>query len=211
MTGTSSAAATPEPVAIARIETALRAGRAVILPTDTVYGVAMLASTPGAARILSELKGRSPDQPLAVLVADVDQALSWAEPLSGPAAELADAFWPGPLTLVLRRRPERHHIELGGDVRTVGVRCPDDPVIHGLANRLGSLVTTSANAHGDPTPDTAAAAAGALRGQVEVVLDGGTLRRPASTVVDCTTDPVRILRAGALSVEAIESVLHAGS
>jgi tRNA threonylcarbamoyl adenosine modification protein (Sua5/YciO/YrdC/YwlC family) len=186
---------------------ALRAGQAVILPTDTVYGLAALPSVPGATAALFELKDRAAGQSLAVLVADAQQACSLAAPL--PVAErLMAAFWPGPLTLVVGRRPDLvGELQLGGDPATIGVRCPDHDLVRRLASLVGPLAVTSANRHGEPTPPTAAAAAAALTGPVAAVLDAGPLPGRPSTVVDCTVDPWQILRAGPLS----EADLHAAA
>lgn len=177
-----------------------------MLPTDTVYGVAVLFSTAGAGQILSRLKERSSEQALAVLVASVDQAQSLTGPLPRAAQRLTAAFWPGPLTLVVRRRPDLSTIDLGGDGSTIGLRCPDHSLIRELAGQLGPIVTTSANRHGQSTPDTAAEAARALAGPVGAVVDGGVLAGLPSTVVDCVTDVPRILREGAVAATRVRSV-----
>lgn len=183
----------------------------MVLPTDTVYGVAVLLSTAGAAQILSTLKERSSEQPLAVLVTSADQAQSLTGPLSPAAQRLSAAFWPGPLTLVLPRRAELSGIELGGDGSTIGLRCPDNALIRELAGQLGPIVTTSANRHGGPTPETAAEAAEALAGPVAVVVDGGVLAGLPSTVVDCVTGVPRVLREGVLAATRVRSVADGGA
>lgn len=182
-----------------------------MLPTDTVYGVAVLLSTPGATQILSTLKARSPAQSLAVLVASVDQAHPLVEPPSQAAKRLMAAFWPGPVTLVLRRRPALRRLELGGDGSTIGLRWPDHALVRELAGRLGPIVTTSANRHGQPTPVTAGEAADALAGPVAVVITGGLLAGLPSTVVDCTTDLPRVLREGAVTTAQVSSVVAGDS
>jgi tRNA threonylcarbamoyl adenosine modification protein (Sua5/YciO/YrdC/YwlC family) len=174
---------------------ALLAGLAVIIPTDTVYGLAALPSIPGATDRLFALKGRPADVPLAVLVADVEQALAVAEDLPPVARRLADRWWPGPLTLVLRRRTGVA-LPLGGRDDTVGVRCPDHDLVRALAARVGPLATTSANAHGQPTPVTAAEANAAIGDGAAVVVDGGPCTGTASTVVDCTGERPVVVRAG---------------
>ena len=185
---------------------ALLAGRAVVVPTDTVYGVAVSASVPGATRELFVLKDRPADQPLAVLVHDVEQALTLAADLSGVVRRLVAAFWPGPLTLVVARRPELvGHLELGGDGSTVGLRCPDHALVREITGRVGPIVTTSANRHGEVTPPTAAGAVAALTGPVAVAVDGGLLRGVPSTVVDCTGVGWRVLREGAVSVARLQA------
>ena len=174
---------------------ALRAGGAVVLPTDTVYG---LAALPGHQDLLYDLKGRPASVPIAVLVADVEQAATIVR-LDDRARRLADAFWPGPLTIVLA--------PVAGDA-TVGVRCPAHELVRALAARVGPLPTTSANRHGQPTPRTAAEAAAALAGQPALVIDGGPCGDTASTVVDLTGEQLVVLREGALSSAAIEVALH---
>lgn len=185
--------------AVERAAEVLEAGGCVVLPTDTVYGVAALASVPGAAGRLFAAKERAADHPLAVLVADVDQVLSLVAPPSAVARRAMDRHWPGPLTLVLRRAPEAEVMELGGDPGTIGVRCPDHAFVRALAARVGPIATTSANRTGEPTPPTAAEAAGALAVAPDLVVDGGPAGALASTVVDASAEPWRVLRVGALS------------
>jgi L-threonylcarbamoyladenylate synthase len=181
-----------DPVALEAAEAALRAGGAIVLPTDTVYGIAALQEH---IDVLYELKDRPEAVPIAVLVADAEQAASLGR-LDGVARRLADRFWPGPLTLVL---------PAGESGSTVGVRCPDHPFVRALAARVGPLPTTSANRHGEPTPPTATEAAAALAGEPGLVVDGGPCGGVASTVVDI--DGV-VLREGALSSSDIAAALH---
>jgi L-threonylcarbamoyladenylate synthase len=180
---------------------ALRSGGVVLLPTDTVYGIAVEAARPAATAQLFALKDRSEGQPVAVLVAGVDQAV---ELVDGPGAgvrRVMDRLWPGPLTLVLRRSPSSAALDLGGDPSTIGVRCPDEDFVRALAAEVGPLATTSANRHGEPTPATADEAVVSLVGTVDLVVDGGRLGTVASTVVDLTGDEPVVLRAGAVTVD----------
>jgi L-threonylcarbamoyladenylate synthase len=149
-----------DPNALGLAEAALRDGQPIVVPTDTVYG---LAALPSAIDILYSLKGRPESLPIAMLVESLDQAASVAA-MSGVAGRLARAFWPGPLTIVRRR------IDGAG---TVAVRCPDHVFIHLLAQRVGPLAVTSANRHGEATPTDARAAAASLAGDVALVVDGG--------------------------------------
>ncbi len=208
--GSGSGSVLPDPVAVERAVIALREGRPVVLPTDTVYGVAVLASVAGATSALFGLKERAATQPFAVLVADLAQARSLAEPLSPLVEHLASTYWPGPLTLVVRRRRELADLELGGNPSTIGVRCPDHPLVRDLAQRLGPIVTTSANRHGEPTPATATGAAAALGGPVAEVLDGGVLDGQASAVIDCTVEPPKLLRGGKLTDALRTTILEHG-
>lgn len=186
-----------------RLVAALDAGEAVVLPTDTVYGVAARPDVPGATDRLYALKDRRPDVPLAVLLGDPTALADVAADVPPVAADLVARFWPGPLTLVLRRHPDRSGWELGGDPTTIGVRCPDAALVRAVARRTGPIATTSANRHGQPTPVDAAAAAGALVGPVAVVADTGPCTGVASTVVDLTVDPPVLLRVGALDAAAL--------
>jgi L-threonylcarbamoyladenylate synthase len=192
-----------DPTALDQAAAALRAGGAVVLPTDTVYGVAALPSVAGATAQLFALKDRSDGQPLAVLVADVNQAAGLAAPVTRPVAAWMMDHWPGPLTLVLSRSESARRVELGGSAQTVGIRCPDDRFVRALARRVGPIATTSANRHGQPTPATALEAAGSLTAPVALVIDGGPCGGVPSTVIDASTTPARVLRAGALDPAAL--------
>lgn len=187
------------PDVVDRVCDALQRGGVVVLPTETVYGLAALASDRTATGLLFDRKGRASDVPVAVLCADVDQALSLAEAPPDRAVELAGLHWPGPLTMVLRRRADLGWA-LGEPAETIGVRCPDHDLVRAVAARIGPLATTSANLHGHPTPPTAEEAAAQLLGPVDLVVDGGVLGGAPSTVVDLTGPAPRILRQGAVVI-----------
>jgi L-threonylcarbamoyladenylate synthase len=175
---------------------ALKAGHPVVIPTDTVYGVAVDPSCPGATDRLFEVKERPTDAALPVLAADRDQAFALTQGMPDAARRLAERFWPGALTLVLPRRPSVD-FDLGGlDDRTIGVRVPDHDVVRALAARVGPLAATSANLHRRPTPDTAEGVLAELGGSVALILDGGRCDGAPSTVVSCTSDGVHVLREG---------------
>jgi L-threonylcarbamoyladenylate synthase len=181
------------------VGTALGRGEVVVIPTETVYGVAVLPDRPGAIDRLFSAKARPPSVAVAVLVADPEQAAQLAaDPLP---RRLVERHWPGPLTLVVRRHPDIEW-ELGGDPETIGIRCPDHELVRTLCRRLGPIATTSANRHGEPTPPTAAEVAEALAGGgVSLVLDGGVCEGEPSSVVDLTGEQPRVLREGAVSGE----------
>ena len=161
----------------------MRAGRAVIIPTDTVYG---LAALPENMDLLFELKQRPLDKAVAILVARPADAEQFFDPL--PATRrLMEECWPGALTIV----------QDGS-----GVRCPDHPVVQALAATVGPIATTSANLSGEPTPHTAAEAAAAFPA-VQLVIDGGQLQAPASTVVEVSRNGLNILRQGIVDVKVI--------
>ena len=151
-------------------ERAVRADHVIVVPTDTVYGLAALPHSSRARDDLYRLKDRPESMPIAVLVASPEQAATLAGALSPEARRLMDAFWPGPLTLVLSARD-------GEPGATVGVRCPDHDFVRALAARVGPLAVTSANRHGQPTAVGAAEAAHSLAGEVVLVIDGGHVQR----------------------------------
>lgn len=177
---------------VARAAGVLRGGGTVVLPTDTVYG---LAALPGNEHRLAELKGRPADMPVAVLVASREQARAVSGPWSEVAERLAARHWPGPLTLVLPGR------DAAG--RTVGVRWPSHPFVVALAAEVGPIATTSANRHGEPTPSTAVDAVRSLTLLPDLVVDGGRCDGVASSVVDVTGPEPVVLREGALAGEAL--------
>jgi L-threonylcarbamoyladenylate synthase len=187
----------------------LRAGGIVALPTDTVYGIGCALDAPRGIERLFEAKARPPDKAIMLLLADEEQADELG--VMGPAAlVLADAFWPGGLSLVLTRRDD---VDLPGVLTggapTVGVRVPDHECPRALAAAVGAMPVTSANRSGKPELETAAQIAAELN-DVDLVLDGGRARAgPPSTVVDCTGDRARIVRAGAIDPQAVRRVLEA--
>lgn len=191
--------------AVAQAMAVLRAGQVVALPTDTVYGLAALPEVGGATAALFALKGRGADVPVAVLCASAAQALALAaDSVSDDVRRIAERLWPGPLTLVLPRRPGLSYA-LGEPSHTVGVRCPDHPLVQALASQVGPLATTSANRHGEPTPPTAAGVAELFGPGVGLVLDGGPCSAPPSAVVDATGPRWRVLRAGPVGLTDIEA------
>lgn len=179
---------------------ALRSGSVVALPTDTVYGVAVALDVAGATSSLFDLKRRPHDVDLPVLVDSIDQAERLAQ-LDRRALDLADRFWPGPLTLVVPRLEELV-VDLGRSEGTVGLRCPDHDLVRALCQMVGPLATTSANLHGQPPAHTAAEVAAQL-GDDLVVIDGGECRGAPSTVVDATAPELRLLRQGAVPWESL--------
>ena len=182
----------------------------IIVPTDTVYGVAAIATDAAGVDALFELKARPADRSIAVLVADADQMATLAE-VGDAERRLMAAFWPGGLTIVVTRRPEITGI--GAEDGTVGVRCPDEEFVRELAQRVGPLATTSANLSGQPTPSDAAEASASLTAPVAVVIDGGTRSGSASTVarvVDVDGRPtVEVLRPGPISADELQQAATA--
>jgi L-threonylcarbamoyladenylate synthase len=201
---------TDDPAGRAEAVAVLRRGGIVAVPTDTVYGIAVALETPGGIEALFAAKRRPPDKGIMLLLADAAQAPEIAE-WPATASALADAFWPGGLTLVV---PQRADVPLPaaltGGAPTIGLRVPDHPAPRALARAVGPLPTTSANVSGLPEGRDAAAIMDQLGDAVALVLDAGAAHGgPPSTVVDCTLDRPRILRAGAVAVEDVERVLGA--
>jgi L-threonylcarbamoyladenylate synthase len=185
---------------------ALRGGGVVALPTDTVYGLAALPTIAAATDRLFALKGRGADTPIAVLCADAAQAFGLAAP-DAPTPEvrhIAEHLWPGPLTLVLPRRPGLGY-ELGEPAGTVGVRCPDHALVRAIAAAVGPIATTSANRHGEPTAPTAEGVAATFGAGLALVLDGGRCEAPPSTVVAVTGAEWKVLREGPIPLAELRA------
>lgn len=184
---------------------ALRGGQVVALPTDTVYGLAAAPAVPGATALVFAAKRRPTGLDLPVLVGDRDQAKAWAEGWPPLVERLSATFWPGALTLVVRRRNDLMAIDLGGDAGTVGLRCPDHAIPRHLCRAVGPLATTSANRHGAAPLETADAVRAEFGDEVAVVLDGGRCAGAPSTVVDCTGAEPRLLREGRVPWAEVEA------
>ena len=164
---------------------ALARGRLVILPTDTVYGIAADAFTPAAVAALIEAKGRTPASPPPVLIADLVTLDALAETVPDAVRALVAALWPGPLTVIVPARSSLNW-ELGETRGTVALRMPDDPVALQLLKDSGPLAVSSANRTGERPASTGADAQEVLGGAVDVILDAGARGTLASTIVDAT-------------------------
>jgi L-threonylcarbamoyladenylate synthase len=200
-----------DPIDDAMIDRALdvlRGGGLVAIPTETVYGLAADAANESAVRRIFSVKGRPPDHPLIVHVADAEQLDRWAAHVPETAAVLADACWPGPLTLIVPKADHVLDVVTGGH-DTVGVRVPAHPVCHALLERFGGgLAAPSANRFGRISPTTAAHVRDDLGADVDFVLDGGAAPVGVeSTIVDCSVDPPQVLRPGAISADEIGALL----
>ncbi len=180
----------------------LKGGGLVAFPTDTVYGLGVNAYLEEGVRRLFEVKERSGSKPIPILLDSADGLSEIVLDLSRMAASFAQEFWPGPLTMVLRRRPEFAY--LGGEVDTVGVRVPDHRIALILLAEIGPLAVTSANLSGEPDTRTAQETYKQLSGRIDLIIDGGeTPGGKPSTVVDCTGDHPKIIREGPISMEAL--------
>jgi len=194
------AQALPQAVAV------LQRGGLVAFPTDTVYGVGAMAFEAAAVQRLYEVKGRSAEKAIAVLVAGEADLARVARALTPSARTLAHRFWPGPVTLVVPKHPALP--EAVSALPTVGVRQPDHAVAQALLALAGPLAVTSANLSGQPSATTAEAVLAQLDGRIDLLLDGGpTPGGVASTVIDCTAEPPKILRLGPIGAAEIEAAL----
>ncbi len=191
---------------LARAAQILAGGGLVAFPTDTVHGVACRPGDPDALGRLFELKGRPPEQRVAWLVADLEQGRSLGLEIDDRAERLAERFWPGGLTLVLAAGPSAPD-----DAQpTLGIRSPAHETTRALLRLTGPLPTSSANLHGYPdsygTDDVLVALAGS--DLLDAVVEGVSPRGVASTVVDLSVTPARLLREGALPSEALAEVVE---
>lgn len=193
---------------IARAADCLRGGGLVAFPTETVYGLGVHAFDRGAVRRLFDAKGRPANDPLIVHIGSLDELPGLVMEVPDIARALASRFWPGPLTLVMRRAANVPR-EVTAGLDTVAIRVPAHPVARALleAARL-PIAAPSANLFSRPSPTRAAHVVADLDGRIDLILDGGpTQVGVESTVVDLTVDPPIVLRPGATSVEALRDVI----
>jgi len=189
--------------AFARCAAVIKAGGVIAYPTDTFYGLGADPRNSRAVGKVFEIKGRGADQPILLLLHDRTEVTAWTYAVTPSAERLMDRFWPGPLTLVFKARPDVFP-ELTGGTGTIGLRVPGNELTRALLGRAGNVLTgTSANRSGSSSPRTADEVMRELGGRVDLVLDGGASAadRP-STVVNVTAEPPRIVRMGAVDVSA---------
>ncbi|MBV9088816.1 MAG: threonylcarbamoyl-AMP synthase [Mycobacteriaceae bacterium] len=192
---------------IASAISAVKDGRLVVLPTDTVYGIGADAFDAVAVAALLAAKGRGRDMPVPVLVGSWHTIDGLALSVPHTARELVRAFWPGALSLVVRQAPSLQW-DLGDARGTVMLRMPLHPVAIELLRAVGPMAVSSANLSGQPPAVTAAEASQQLGDLVEVYLDAGpSQRQTASTIVDLTAETPRLLRTGPISADDIAEVL----
>ncbi|MFD1146042.1 L-threonylcarbamoyladenylate synthase [Saccharothrix hoggarensis] len=186
----------------------LRDGGLVAVPTETVYGLGANAEDPTAVRRIFQAKGRPPSHPLILHISGAERLDDWVQDVPPTARLIAERFWPGPLTLVLRRG-RRVPLEATGGLDTVAVRVPDHPVALALLTTFGGAVAApSANRFGSVSPTTADHVRAELGDAVDFILDGGPCHIGLeSTIVDATGDVPAILRPGGVTREDLETVL----
>ena len=186
----------------------LRAGGLVAFPTETVYGLGADALDAKASAKIYAAKGRPSDNPLIVHIADVNALYDLAKEVPDKALVLAEKFWPGPLTMILPRKPIVPLRTTGG-LETVGVRCPNHPITRAvIAAADVPIAAPSGNTSGRPSPTCIADMIEDMDGKIEGMFDGGPCAVGVeSTIIDLTCTPPRLLRPGGLPLEALEAVL----
>lgn len=196
------------PGAFERAVLLLNRGELVAFPTDTVYGIGAHAFLEGAVACLYRVKDRPAHLPIPLLLPDAAAMSRVCTDIPSLAWQLAQEFWPGGLSLILRKAAiVPAAVAAGGS--TVAVRVPDHPLVRDLCRHLGTpLAATSANAHGQPPPVTAAGVKASLGQRVPLILDGGRCEGGmASTVLDLTVSPPAILRPGPITAESLAAVV----
>jgi L-threonylcarbamoyladenylate synthase len=195
------------PVAMRHAVDVLLHGGLVVFPTDTVYGLAVLPFNEEYIERLYIVKGRDSTRAIAVLISEVNDLDKVSNTPGDIARRLAEKFWPGPLTIVVKRNPDLP--EALSPNQTIGVRVPDHPVAMKLLQLTGPLAVTSANLSGSANTHTANDALAQLDGRVHLVIDGGTSPGGIpSTVVDCTKSELVILRQGPIVKEELYAAVY---
>jgi len=186
----------------------LKQGRLVALPTETVYGLGADASNPEAVKQIFSAKGRPENHPLIVHIGSVEQIHDWAVNVPDVALQLANLFWPGPLTLIFKKRPEVPMAVTGGQ-DTIALRIPNNPVALSLLKDFGGgIAAPSANRFKHISPTSAKHVLEELGSAVDLILDGGPcLLGVESTILDLSGEHYRLLRPGHISVSELEAVL----
>lgn len=186
----------------------IRSGGLVAFPTETVYGLGGDATNPEASRKIYAAKGRPSDNPLIVHIADFSQLRNIVAEVPQEAEKLAEAFWPGPLTMILRKNDVIPYETTGG-LDTVAIRMPSHPVARAFLQDSGCMIAApSANTSGRPSPTTAQHVWGDLHGKIEILLDGGPVGLGIeSTIVDLSEERPMILRPGFITQEMLSAVL----
>jgi L-threonylcarbamoyladenylate synthase len=187
---------------------ALRAGELVAFPTETVYGLGANANNPDAVRKIFRIKGRPSTNPVIVHIDHPRYLQRWVRDMSPEGKKLADAFWPGPLTLVAKRAPAVSDVITGGQ-DTVAIRVPNHPVAQQLLNAFGGgIAAPSANRSGHVSPTRAEHVRDEFGEQIKIVLDGGDCKVGLeSTIVLCVGDTPRVLRPGSISLSQLRAVV----
>lgn len=192
---------------IEQAKSLLASGELVAIPTETVYGLAADATNPEAVKKIFAAKGRPANHPLIVHIGQVQQLSDWATEIPEEAYTIANAFWPGPVTLLLKKSPQANSVVTGG-LETIGVRMPAHDVFNELLSSGLAVAAPSANPYKKLSPTSASHVLNSLGGHIAAVLDGGDCAHGLeSTIVDLTQRPFRILRAGPISAAQLSHTL----
>lgn len=186
----------------------LKQGGLVAFPTETVYGLGGDALNPDSSRKIYAAKGRPSDNPLIVHIADMEALAPIVSEVTEEAKRIAEAFWPGPLTMILPKS-DKVPLETTGGLQTVAVRMPSHPVAQQLIRYGGGYVAApSANTSGKPSPTVAKYVIEDMQGKIDMIIDGGEVGIGLeSTIIDLTVNPPQILRPGYVTQEMLEAVL----
>ena len=195
------------PDAKAQVLSVLRSGGLVAFPTDTVYGLGCLAFDGKAVELIYAAKDRPVEKAIPILVGEIMDTEKIVTEFPPVPRILALRFWPGPLTCILPKKPTLP--EAVSATSTIGVRIPDDVTARVLLRHAGPMAVTSANISGQPSPSTAEEVFEQLNGRIPLIIDGG--RTPGgvpSTVIDCLSDEIKILREGPISADDIQNYIQ---
>jgi tRNA threonylcarbamoyl adenosine modification protein (Sua5/YciO/YrdC/YwlC family) len=196
----------PKAEVLAAAAACVRAGGTMIFPTDTVYGIGCAADDDRAVEAVFEAKRRPHDRPLSIHLADPAEARRYSSRLSPGARAVMRHFWPGGVTVIVNRLPTRCDAAARGG-KTIGLRCPDDPICRAIIGATGPLAATSANESGARAFTGDGADEAALPHATMAIIAGQTRRRRESTVLDCSGERVRVIRSGAVDPAVIENAL----
>jgi L-threonylcarbamoyladenylate synthase len=198
----------PEESTIQEAARLLKDGKLVAFPTDTLYGLGANATDPEAIEGVFSAKSRPKDKPLIVLARDLDMVEEWVEDISPLARKLMDRFWPGPLTLIMIASG-RFPLALTGHTGRVGIRVPDSLISQSLLKATSlPLTASSANRAGGKDPTDARTVWEELAGMIDLLLDGGPVAEKASTILDLTLCPPRIIRPGLIPQHLLAEIVE---
>ncbi len=196
-----------DPDALKIVSAILKDGGVIVFPTETVYGVGVLLENEEAIRKVYEIKGRDFNKPLLVHISDMSNVFDLARYIPPKAADLMKEFWPGPLSIVLEASCAVPRVAISYGP-TIGLRMPFNEFFKKMSNLVGPMAATSANISNHPSPLTVEEARSELRNSVDLYVDDGPVERGiASTVIDMTVNPPKVLRSGSIKVEEIEKII----